>query len=442
LSSPGPPFGLCLYRLAVTIAFFLVSPVWLLGLLIRPDEWKSRLGLVPSLAPTSTGESNRVWVHASSVGEVRAATRLIREMHRKGESEVVVSTMTSAGHSVAKASLRDAKHVFFLPLDAPFVVGTALRRIKPDVLLLVETELWPCLILEAKKRGVRVAIVNGKLSAGGLKGYGRFRFVFAPILSMLDAVLVQSERHAANYQNLGVPAERVAVTGNTKQDLQQCPGGELFLRQVAGWSGADVVLTAGSTRTGEEQILCEGFIAARRTHERLRLVLAPRHLRRTSQVVRVTSDFDLSVARLSNLRAGTPGRGRKSPGSLSGERIDVLIIDTIGDLVAAYCESDVAFIGGTLSGHGGHNVLEPAAAGLPVLAGPSMENIEDDCRALSDLGALAIVRDSSDVTRELELLMESPEERSRRGKQAEEFFRTRPVASVLTLERLERTGIL
>ncbi len=439
---PGASLGLTVYRLAVTIAFLLVSPVWALGLLTRPDEWKSRVGLVPCLPPRTAGEPRRVWVHASSVGEVRAASRLVKEMCQKHGVEVVFSTMTSAGQSVAATSLPEPVHFFFLPLDVPFVVKKALGRIKADVLLLVETELWPCLIQEARERNMKVAVVNGKITRRGLGGYRRFRFVFEPVVRMLHAVTVQSNRHATNYESLGVPADRIATTGSTKQDVQPLSGGDLELRKRVGWSVSDVVLIAGSTRPGEERILCEGFARVRAECDGLRLVLAPRHLRRSSHVERLVISYGLTVMRMSGLKGQQSRKGRADLTCRSDDTVDALVLDTIGDLVAAYGESDVAFIGGTLSGHGGHNVLEQAAAGLPILAGPSIENIEDECDGLREAGALVTVRDSSDVERELRRLIESPEERRRRGSQAANFFRSRPVASLLTLEYLERAGIL
>jgi 3-deoxy-D-manno-octulosonic-acid transferase len=376
------------------------------------------------------------------VGEVRAATRLVKEMRQKHGVEVVFSTMTSAGQSVARNSLREPSHFFFLPLDVPFVVARALERIKADVLLLVETELWPCLILEAKRRDMKVAVVNGKISARGLRGYRRFAFVFGPVVRMLDAVMVQSTRHGLNYESLGVPAARVAMTGSTKQDIQPRADGELALRERVGWSASEVVLVAGSTRPGEERILCEGFARARAACDKLRLVMAPRHLRRSANVARVAASYGLAVARWSGLKTDPSGPVEGGVPARADDRVDVLILDTIGDLLAAYGESDIAFIGGTLSGHGGHNVLEPAAAGLPILAGSSIENIEDDCNALGEAGALVTIHDSSDVERELKSLTDSSQERQRRGNQAAVFFRSRPVASLLTLEHLERAGIV
>ncbi|UCF78147.1 MAG: hypothetical protein JSW03_08545 [Candidatus Eiseniibacteriota bacterium] len=435
-------FGPLAYRLAVTVAFFIVSPILGLGLLARSERWRGMLGLVPRLLPRQAHEPSRIWVHASSVGEVRAATRLVKEMHRKYGVEVVFSTMTFAGQSVARASLSQPSHFFFLPLDVPFVVAAALERIKADALLLVETELWPSLILEAKKRDMKVAIVNGKLSAAGLRGYRRFKFIFEPLLRKLDAVMVQSERQALNYESLGVSRERMFVTGSTKQDAQLPPCGKLALRQRTGWSESDVVLTAGSTRPGEERIICEGFARAKQKVAELRLVLAPRHLKRSSHVSRVARSFGLATAELSSLRAQPSGGRPQAVVAVPGEGTEVLVLDTIGELVAAYRESDIAFIGGTLSGHGGHNVLEPAAAGLPILAGPSRENIEDDCVALGNSGALLTVRDSSDVEREVSRLAASPEERGERGREARTFFRSRPVASSLTLEHLEKVGVL
>jgi len=379
--------------------------------------------------------------------------------------------MTAAGISVAKAELPEPICFFYVPLDVPWVLRRALDRVKADVLLLVETELWPSLVMEAKARGVKVGVVNGRVSAAGVERYRRFASLFAWTLSLLDVVVAQSESHANHFLKLGAVPQRVMVGGNTKQDSQAPSLGKIGLREKTGWSPLDVVLLAGSTRSREEETICEGLVDARASLVSLRLVLAPRHLRRTAAIVKIVSSFNLKVARWSELRteisaksgaqlerrkegergsengSGSSGTGSRSGTGASGPPIDpmgidVLILDTMGELAAAYKEADIAFIGGTLSGHGGHNVLEPAAAGLPVMAGTSVYNIEDDVSALSKRGALLTVKNATDVSAALISLGKSPEERSRRGKEALAFYDSRPVASLVTLRFLRKAGLL
>ncbi|MCX5800688.1 MAG: hypothetical protein NTX17_04805 [Candidatus Eisenbacteria bacterium] len=439
---PRIPLVIRLYGLAVSLMFVIGSPVWLAGLIARPERWRNRIGFLPGVPARDSRVRARVWVHASSVGEVKAATRLVREMSSRLGVEVVFSTMTAAGLSVAKAELSEPVCFFYVPIDVPFIQRRAGRRIKADVLLLVETELWPSLILEAKARGTRVAVVNGRISARGFDRYKRFGWLFAPTLRLLDAVVAQSEVHAGRYEELGVPAERVMIGGNTKQDLQIALAEGIGLRERVGWSSSDVVLAAGSTRPEEEKIICEGFVRARASSRALRLVLAPRHLRRAAGVVKIVSSFNLRAARWSELNAGALSGAILGGGPVQSAQVDVLVLDTIGELVAAYQESDVAFIGGTLSGHGGHNVLEPAAAGLPIIAGPSRENIHDDCDALARRGALLSVDCARDVSETLTVLAASRDERLRRGKEALAFYDSRPVASLLTLEYLRKACLL
>jgi 3-deoxy-D-manno-octulosonic-acid transferase len=418
------------------------SPVWLIGLVARPERWRNRIGLLRGIPERGSHVRARVWVHASSVGEVKATTRVVREMSKRSGVEVVFSTMTAAGHSVAKAEMSEPVYFFYLPLDAPFIQRKVLDQIGPDVLLLVETELWPSLILEAKRKGTKVAVVNGKISAKGFERYRRFECLFGPVLRLLDAVVVQSTVHGRRYEELGVPAERVMIGGNTKQDSQVLLSERIGLKERTGWSSSELVFVAGSTRPEEERIICEGFARARTSLGALRLVLAPRHLRRSASVEKIASSFDLNVARWSELRASAYAGEMTCVEPARVQRIDVLVLDTIGDLVAAYLEGDIAFIGGTLSGHGGHNILEPAAAGLPIIAGPSRQNIEDDSDALSRAGALLTVKSASEVSETLLTLAGSREERLRRGKEALSFYASRPVASLVTVECLQKAGLL
>ena len=431
-----------LYRLTVSVVFVIGSPVWLIGLVARPERWRNRMGFLRGIPERTSHLGARVWVHASSVGEVKATSKVVREMSSRFSVEVVFSTMTAAGHAVAKAELAEPVYFFYLPLDVPFILRRALDQISADVLLLVETELWPSLILEAKKRGTKVAVVNGKMSVKGFRKYRKFKCLFGPVLRLLDAVLVQSGTHGRLYKELGVPAEKIMVSGNTKQDSQVLLSQRIGLKERTGWSSSELVFVAGSTRPEEERTICEGFARARASFDALRLVIAPRHLGRAASVARIASSFHLNVARWSELQALADAGEMPCGDSAKGQQIEVLVLDTIGDLAAAYLEGDIAFIGGTLSGHGGHNILEPAAAGLPIIAGPSRENIEDDSDALARAGALLTVKSASEVSELLLTLADSREERLRRGKEALSFYASRPVASLVTLECLQKAGLL
>ncbi|MFH0777267.1 MAG: glycosyltransferase N-terminal domain-containing protein [Candidatus Eisenbacteria bacterium] len=437
-------FVIRLYGLVSTVLFFAASPFWVIAVAAGSKKWLDRVGFVSGTTPRASSATRAVWIHASSVGEVRAVTRLVKELVRRPGTDVVVSTMTASGHSVARACLKGVSRFFFLPADAPFPVGRTFERLDPDALILVETELWPCLIAEAKSRGVKVAVVNGRVSDKGMRRYRAFLFLFGPVVALIDAVLVQSEIHAGNFVALGARPERIRITGNTKQDWEAAVGAGLGLRRLAGWGGSEIVFTAGSTRSGEEKVICDGFALARRACESLRLVLAPRHLRRVESLVALADSARFRVTRRSTLLKEGVSRsaGDKEGRAPVGPNPDVVILDTIGELAAAYHESDIAFLGGTLSGHGGHNILEPAAAGIPVLAGSSSYNIRCDYESLERAGALMPIKDACDLAEKLVFLATSEEERVRRGRQAKDLCESRPVSSLLTLEYLEEAHVL
>jgi 3-deoxy-D-manno-octulosonic-acid transferase len=428
------PWALALYSTLTTALLVLVSPAVLVGLMVSPDKWRDRLGIVRGVPRRSVGEKRRVWLHASSVGEVRATTKLVREICRDSKREVVFSTMTPAGNWAARRYVEGPSAFFFLPLDTPLAARRAVRAIDADSLVLVETEVWPQLIMQAKRRGMKVAVVNGKLSDKAVRRYRTFGFLFRHVFGLLDAVLAQSKENGRNFELMGTPRDRITVTGNTKQDAQEADQQNLGMREKLGWSAGDVVLTAGSTRPGEESVICESFVSARMSLQTVRLVLAPRHLKRVEQVAGTVSSHGLRMVRWSQAREAT-GAGQSGVS-------DVLVLDTLGDLPAVYRESDIAFVGGTLSGHGGHNILEPASAGLVILAGPSRANIHSDSRVLFERGALVSVETPRDISDVLLRLAGSQEERKRRAGEALDFYRSRPVASKITFLQLEKAGII
>ncbi len=454
-------FAVQMYGALTTILFAVCSPVALVGLARDRRKWLNRLGRVnvPSRVPRPG--KRRLWIHAASVGEVRATAKLVKHICEDSDSEVVFSTTTPAGQAVARSCLDGPRAFFFLPLDVPFAVTRAVGTIDADSLVLVETELWPALIAEAKRKGMKVAVVNGKVSDKAGQRYASFSYLFRHLFGLLDVVVAQSERNARKFEQLGTPRERISVAGNIKQDAQEISGARLGMRETLGWPPSDVVFIAGSTRPGEERPVCEGFREARSSFEGLRLVLAPRHLKRVDEVLRTVDSLGLTRSRWSRVRgaacdaeqgravhsearpgaagAGEPGQG---VGAAPPAPPDVLILDTIGDLAAAYHESDVAFVGGTLSGHGGHNILEPASAGLAILAGPSRENIEEESGVLSERGALLRVENAMQISDILVDLARSGEERRTRGGKALEFYRSRPVASLIAFGELRKAGII
>jgi 3-deoxy-D-manno-octulosonic-acid transferase len=323
--------------------------------------FRERMGNLPDEIRPGPGPS--VWVHAVSVGEVLAARPLVAALkQRLPGHRVVVSTTTLTGNAVARRGL-GVDGLFFAPLDFPSAVRRVLDRVAPRLVVLVETELWPNLIHEARRRGARVALVNGRISPRSYPRYRLLRPLFRPVLAEVDAFLMQGESHAERVRAMGAPPDRVRVTGNLKFDALEAPHASESLARVL--SGADGVplWVAGSTMAGEEEAVLAAFRSAR-AQAPLRLVLAPRHPERFEEASAKALAAGFACVRRSALDG--PWRGG-----------DVLILDTMGELAQAYGYATLVFVGGSLVPSGGHNVLEAAVAEKAILVGPHMENFQE-----------------------------------------------------------------
>lgn len=325
-----------------------------------------RLGLVPRL-PASDRPS--VWLHAASAGEM-AALRPVAEAlrHLRPEAFLVVSTVTPAGLAMAERTAIPAEARFFLPFDLLPCALLALRRVRPQVLVVTEKELWPNLLGLARLGGARVVVVNARVSDRTMR-----RARFAPGLvrwlhSLPDHFCAQSPRDRDRLLSLGVPAQRLSVAGNTKVDALAEPDRttETALRAALCSTSDELWLVAGSTHPGEEDQVLEAFVWIRRQAPEARLLLAPRHLTRLPQVEQLASGKGLSPARRSE--------AAKAPGPAGAP---VVILDTMGELRAAYALGVAGFVGGTLVPVGGHNLLEPVAWGRPAIFGPYTANCAD-----------------------------------------------------------------
>lgn len=382
-----------LYRLAAAI----LSPLWLLALGLnqgrrfRPAQ---RLGFLPRQAESP------VWIQAVSLGEARIALRLGAVLQSLG-LPVFCTATTSAG---IEALEREGASSAAFPLDLSSAVRRALDRLRPRALLLVETELWPVLIREAKRRGIPVLVVNGRLSDRALGRCLRFRGLYRRVL---DGVFVgaQTEEHAARFRLLGAWPERVTVLGNLKYDLVPPAGFETARAVLEGLvSGGAPLWVAGSVREGEEGPVAEAHASLLASFPGVRLILAPRHLDRTAAAEEACRRRGLKTLR----------RTSASP----GEAWDVLLLDTLGELWAAYASCKAAFVGGSLVPLGGQNVLEPAYLAKPVLFGPHTENFREDAERLLAAGGGFRVDSPAALAWRLESLLRDPELAQAAGRKA------------------------
>jgi 3-deoxy-D-manno-octulosonic-acid transferase len=332
-----------------------------------------------------------VWIHGASVGEARIAASVAGAVRsRRPDLPLVVSATTRAGREqLPPSSGVDA--AFFVPLDFAGVVRRTVRGLRPAALVLVETELWPNLLAQAHGAGVPVVVLNGRLTPQRMAAYRRLRRLFGPLVGRLAACGAQSEADAARFVELGAPPAGVVVTGNVKYDLPLPAEGPAELRGRLRLAEGRPVFVAGSTAAGEDALVLDAFARARAASGDLLLVLAPRHVRRSADVAALLQERGHAAARLSE----APDLRDK----------DVLLVDSVGQLPALYQLGSVAFVGGSLVPVGGHNVLEPAAVGVPVLFGPHTETVSDPAAALVRAGGGARVADASALGDELARLL-------------------------------------
>jgi 3-deoxy-D-manno-octulosonic-acid transferase len=356
-------------------------------------SFRERMGALPS--SLQRGASRSIWVHAVSVGEVLTARVLVDGLKRRFPGwSVFLSTTTVTGHDVARRSAPAADGLFYAPFDFPWPVRTALRRLDPALLVLVETEIWPNLIHEAQRHGTRVAIVNGRLSPRSFPRYRRLRVLLRRVLGEVDLFLMQGEPHAERARLLGAPPARVQVTGNLKFDALPEPGSAPAL--LALLRGEGPLWVAGSTAPGEEAVVLEAFRALRAQVPALRLLLAPRHAERFAEVTELARGTGFETVRRTELEDGWRG--------------DVVVLDTLGELARVYALGTVVFVGGSLVPAGGHNVLEAAAAGKPVIVGPHMENFQEIADQFLAADALIQVGDAAALAPAVWHLLEHPAE--------------------------------
>jgi len=391
-------------RSSYNFIFYLALPFILLRLLWRAikapayaKRWGERLGRV-SKARNGHQQRRWIWVHAVSVGEAVAAAALIRRLRQQYPAcGIVVTTMTPTGSERVREMFgQDVCHVY-APYDYPGAVKRFLAAFKPELTILMETELWPNIVHYSKLSGAKVLVVNARLSEKSFRGYQKFSKLGKPMLQQIDCIAAQSPRDAERFRKLGVAEQNLQITGSVKFEVELPQN--IMARQAemsALIEGKRPVWIAASTRTAgginEEDLVLNAFKYCLRTAPDLLLVLVPRHPERFRLVEKLCIEKSLTVVR----------RSSAEPVSIL---TNVFVGDSMGEMLAYYGISDVAFVGGSLVNTGCQNVLEPAALGLPVLAGPSQFNFQTICEQLEDGGALKTVRDEQDLARAVSNLL-------------------------------------
>ncbi len=386
-----------------------------------------RLGRVPARLRLPTAAEPAIWVHAVSVGEVLAVAGLVEELQRRfPRHRIFVSTTTDTGQALARKRFGEA-NVFYFPMDFAFAIRGYLRALQPRLVIIAETEFWPNFLRLAHASGARIAVVNARISDRSLPRYRRWRGLLRGVLDHVDLLLAQTTEDAARLREIGATEERVRVAGNLKFDIPvpAAPAVVAMLRKSLAATEARPVLVCGSTVDGEEPLLLKAFENVLVPHPRAMMVLAPRHPERFAVVAALLEQMSIRFSRRSVWNGEDLGGG-------------VLLLDTIGELAALYALADIAFVGGSLVPRGGHNILEPAQRGVPIVVGQHTENFRDIVSLFRSRNAVRVAGPAELPLVFLELLAnDHDEERRALGQRAAETMRSQVGATALTVSALE-----
>jgi len=415
-------------RWLYTFLIYLITPLVLLLLIIRGLRNRDWLKRLPQRfgkfdPPEKTGG---IVVHAVSVGEVNVASTLVKALsqHFPGRP-LCLTTFTPTGSDRVQRLFRDEVFHVYLPLDLPGAVKRFFDRVQPAFLIIMETEIWPNLYFEARRRGIPVMIANARISERSIRGYRRFKRLTTAALSQVSCIAAQSELDAGRLIEIGADETRLEVTGNLKFDVELPPGllerGEA-IRQT--WGSKRLVLLAGSTHEGDEKPVLEAFTQLLRQFPEALLVLAPRHPERFGRAAQLAQASGLTVCLHSELVDCRPSA-------------QCFIVDAMGELLPYYAAYDVAFVGGSLEAIGGHNALEPAALAKPVLFGPHTFNFEDITNQLLNTGAAIRVNNAKDLEEASTRLFRQPDLRNQMGRAGLELVKSGQGALERTLEIVE-----
>lgn len=398
-----------LYSFIYTIVLIFIFPFQYLK---RPRKnrkgWlKEKFGFFQFSFPIS--QSSVIWVHAVSVGEVMAALPLLKKLKERYPSKgIILSTITDTGRKVARKGAPKGTTVVYLPFDIPLILNAVIKRVKPEILIVIETELWPNIFRAFKKKGIPVVVLNGRISEHSFRGYKRISFFMKRALSHVDIFGMQDEVYAERIRSMGVESERVMVLGNFKFDTKPPSQIPEWTEKIKG-----PIIVAGSTHKGEEEFITSVYSELKKDLPDLNLIIAPRHPERFKEAGDMLASKDIPFIKRSEI-----GKQKLETGNISGE---VILLDSIGELSAIYGIVDIAIIGKSFRGYGGQNPLEPAYWGKPIVCGPHMENFP----IIKDFyteGAAIEVNEEMLCPKLKELLM-SPDKAKEIGSKAQQLYR-------------------
>ena len=398
------------------------------------DIWQ-RFGLYPKDTVEDLKGKEIIWVHAVSVGEVMAARMLCEDILAKiSGRKLVISTITKTGNDMARRLFGGRAEILYLPVDLSFVTDGVFDKIRPELFVIVETEIWPNLVISLKKRGIPIVMVNGRISPLSFRRYIKIRFFIKGVLEKITLFCMQTSDYAERIKKMGAPADRVVVTGNMKFDAAGSVSTALdvdTIRHDLGLKNDEPLFIAGSTHRPEEGIVLRVYKRLVRDIPNLRLLIAPRHIERVSEVEAVIRRAGFAPLRISMItqyaiRPSTSLGAGNTPFDLAQGRqykTPVLLLDTMGRLGQIYSIGTVVFMGGSLMRKGGQNILEPAVFSKPTIFGPHMFNFKDIKDAFLNEDAACMVKDENGLSRTAGLLLNNEEMRKDLGSRASALIR-------------------
>ncbi|MFH1239237.1 MAG: 3-deoxy-D-manno-octulosonic acid transferase [bacterium] len=398
-----------LYNILLLIVVILISPFVLVKMVISA-RWRAGLGERFGFLPPGAKADNSILIWAASVGEVRAAALLVKELNKNfPEAKIVLATMTPEGNRLAK-ELKLGDRVIFAPLDFFLCVRRVLASIRPKLFVLVETELWPNFIKEAKKSGAKIILVNGRISARSFGKYKAIKDFLKNIFNYFDVISVREPVDKERLIILGAPPDKVVVSGNIKydqlaDDKQALKPSDKSYREF-GLKPEALVLVAGSTKENEEEIILKAYRKITEKFTALRLIIAPRHLKRVKEIENILKQQNFEYIKKTDL-------GKTA--SVSDKA--VILLDTMGELVKAYSLATVAFVGGSLVKTGGQNIMEPASLGKPVIFGPYMESFWETALLLKKTGGAVEIKDGEELAGKVSYFLANPQVRAAKGEE-------------------------
>ncbi len=411
------------YNLLWLIVYILMFPYILIKRKTIPGEWEERLGIYNF---DYSGNDKCVWIHGASLGEITAASQLAMRIKEKyPRRKIVISSMTVTGKERAMRIMKGMDNFVLLPFDFFPLVRKCVKRINPEVLILIETEIWPSLIFYCRKRGIKIILANGRLSDRTFRRYLKLRYISQRLFNQIDIFFPQSKEEEQKFLKLGIKKFKIKVIGSLKSDNSS----PIFLeRSSFSIPSHKSVIVAGSVRKGEEEIIIKGFKALIGDFNETYLIIAPRHLSRVGDIENL-------------LRKENLGYKKRTDGlSYNGE--SVLILDTIGELRNVYSVGDIAFIGGTLLPYGGHNLVEPAFFGLPILFGPYINNTRESAIELIKSGSAIIVANETEFKKTISNLLDNPSKRKKMGENSKQYIKQKSGVVKNYIEALAENSIL